>query len=147
MARHGMSDEEWAVIDGCFPRPNRMGRPPMDARKAFEAICWILRSGAPWRDLPEEFGPWETVYGHFNTWSSDGTLKSALELLKRRFSREGRFDHTAWSIDGTIVRAHRCTTGGGKKGIPTNRKIMHLAAPAAVFRPKSISSAMEKVGR
>lgn len=138
MARHGMSDEEWAVIQKCFPRPKRMGRPPMTARQAFDGICWVLRSGAPWRDLPEEFGAWETVYGHFNRWSSDGTLQKAFDLLKKRFSRDGRFDHSMWSIDGTIVRAHRCASGGGKKGIRRNRTTTPWAAPAAVFPRKSM---------
>ncbi len=77
MARHRLSDEEWAVIAEMFPRPKPMGRPPMPAREAFDGICWILRAGAPWRDLPEEFGAWETVYAHFNRWTSDGTLAPA----------------------------------------------------------------------
>ena len=72
MARHGLSDEEWSLVEACFPRPKATGRPPMPARQAFDGICWILRAGAPWRDLPEEFGAWETVYAHFNRWSSDG---------------------------------------------------------------------------
>ena len=147
MARHGVSDEEWAVIEKCFPRPKATGRPPMPARQAFDGACWILRSGAPWRDLPKEFGAWETVYAHFNRWASDGVLAKAFALLKKRFSREDRFDHSLWSIDGTIVRAHRCAGGGGKKGIPRNRKTMHSAALAAVFPQKSMSSAMAKAGR
>jgi transposase len=147
MARHGVLDEEWAVIEECFPRPKATGRPPMAARQAFDGICWILRSGAPWRDLPEEFGAWETVYAHFNRWASDGTLEKVFERLKKRFSREDRFDHSVWSIDGSVVRAHRCAGGGGKKGIRGNRKTMPWAAPGAVFPQKSMSSAMAKVGR
>lgn len=147
MARHGMSDEEWAVIEGLFPRPKKTGRPPMPARQAFEAICWVLRSGAPWRDLPKELGAWETVFAHFNRWSSDGTLKNVFEFLKKRCSRDGLFDHSMWSIDGSVVRAHRCAGGGGKKGTRRNRKTMPLAALAAVFPRKSTSSAMERVAR
>lgn len=147
MARHGLSDEEWSLIEACFPRPKATGRPPMPARQAFEGICWILRAGAPWRDLPEEFGAWETVYAHFNRWSSDGTLEEVFDLLKKRFSREGRFDHSLWSIDGSVVRAHRCAGGGGKKGTRGNRTTMRSAAPEAVFRRKSTSSAMERVAR
>lgn len=141
MARHGLSDEEWAVIEDLIPKPKPTGRPPMPARKAFDGICWILRAGAPWRDLPEELGPWETVYAHFNRWSSDGTLARVFKRLKGRFSADGRFDHSLWSIDGTIVRAHRCAGGGGKKGIHRNPKIMPSAVPAGVFRRKSMSSA------
>ena len=98
-------------------------------------------------DTPEEFGAWETVYAHFNRWSSDGTLEDVFELLKKRCSRDGRFDHSLWSIDGSVVRAHRCAGGGGKKGTRGNRTTMHSAAPEAVFPQKSMSSAMEKVAR
>ncbi len=117
MPRHGLSDEEWAVIEELFPPPKRTGRPPMPARQAFDGVCWILRSGAPWRDLPEELGPWETVYAHFNRWSSDGTLARVLARLKERFAGDERFDHTAWCIDGTIVRAHRA---GATAGLPSS---------------------------
>ncbi len=141
MARHGLSDEEWAVIEGLFPQPKSTGRPPMSSRRAFDGVCWILRAGAPWRDLPEELGPWETVYAHFNRWTSDGTLVKVFTRLKEVFSTNDRFDHSLWSIDGSVVRAHRCAAGGGKRGIPRNRLITHLAAPAEGFRPKSILSA------
>lgn len=142
MARHGISDEEWTVIEGLFPKRKATGRPPMDSRQAFDGICWILRAGAPWRDLPEELGPWETVYAHFNRWSSDGTLAQVFEELKERFSADERFDHSLWSIDGSVVRAHRCAAGGGKKGIRKNRPIMRWAALAADIPRKSTSSAM-----
>lgn len=78
MARHGLSDEEWLVIEDIFPKPKATGRPPMAARAAMDGICWILRAGAPWRDLPRELGPWETVFAHFNRWTSDGTLAAAV---------------------------------------------------------------------
>jgi transposase len=147
MARHGLSDEEWVVIEGLFPRPKSTGRPPMPARRAFEGVCWILRAGAPWRDLPEELGPWETVYAHFNRWTSDGTLVRVLTRLKERFSADDRFDHGLWSIDGSVVRAHRCAAGGGKKGRPTNRPITPSAAPAGVSRRKSTWSATGRAHR
>lgn len=138
MARHRLSDEEWAVIAEMFPQPKPMGRPPMPARAAFDGICWILRAGAPWRDLPEEFGAWETVYAHFNRWTSEGTLAAVFARLKARFSADERFDHSLWSIDGTIVRAHRCAAGGGKGGIRTNPKTTRSAVLAGDFRRKSM---------
>jgi len=109
----------------------------MAPRKAMDGICWILRAGAPWRDLPEELGPWETVYAHFNRWSSDGTLARIFTRLKERFSEDERFDHSLWCIDGTIVRAHRCAGGGGKKGIRRNRKTTPWGVLAAGFPRKS----------
>lgn len=147
MARHGLCDEEWAVIEHVFPQPKATGRPPMPARQAFDGICWILRSGAPWRDLPEELGPWETVYAHFNRWTSDGTLVRVFEELKKQFSADDRFDHSLWSIDGSVVRAHRCAGGGGKKGTRRNRPITHLAARAADSPRKSMRSATARERR
>lgn len=147
MARHGLSDEQWMAIEDCFPKPKPTGRPPMPARQAMDGICWILESGAPWRDLPEVLGPWETVFAHFNRWSSDGTLAKVLTRLRERFSKEERFDHSLWSIDGTIVRAHRCAGGGGKKGIPRNRRTTHWAVLAGDFPRKSMSCAMAKEPR
>lgn len=138
MVRHGLSDEEWSVIADLFPSPKRMGRRPMPARAAFNGICWILRAAAPWRDLPEELGHWETVYAHFNRWTSDGTLAAVFTQLQARFSADGRFDHSQWSIDGTIVRAHRCAAGGGKKGIRTNPKTTRSAVLAGDSRRKSM---------
>lgn len=147
MVRHGVSDEEWAFIEDLFPLPKQTGRPPMPPRDAFHGICWILRSGAPWRDLPEELGPWQTVYTHFNRWTSDGTLDRVFARLKERFSADERFDHSLWSIDGTIVRAHRCAGGGGKKGTRANPTTTRSAVPAGVFRRKSTSSAMARARR
>lgn len=83
-----------------------------------------MRAGAPWRDLPEEFGPWETVYKHFNRWSSDGTLDKIKRALLRRIVDRSGVDADLWCVDGTIVRAARCAAGGGKKGIRKNRTIM-----------------------
>jgi transposase len=147
MVRHGLSDIEWQAIEDLFPKPKPMGRPPMSARKAVHGICWILRSGAPWRDLPEALGPWQTVFAHFNRWTSDGTLAAVFTRLKERFSVGDRFDHSLWSIDGTIVRAHRCAGGGGKKGIRTNQKTTPWADPAGDSPRKSTSSAMATVAR
>jgi len=144
MVRHGLSDEQWECIRPCFPRPARTGRPPSDPRRVMDAILWMVRTGAPWRDLPEEFGPWETVYGHFNRWSSSGLLDDIPHRLKSGMAEAEEMDHELWAIDGTIVRAARCATGGGKKGIPANRRTMHWAAVAGGFPRKSTSSATAK---
>jgi len=90
-----------------------------------DGILWILRTGSPWRDLPEEFGPWQTVWGSFNKWNADGTLDTILQRLQAAFVDIGQIDHDLWCIDGTIVRAARCAAGGGKKGTPTSPQTTH----------------------
>lgn len=125
MARHRLSDQQWSLIEDIFPKPKAMGRPPVDPRDMIDAIFWRLRTGSPWRDLPEEFGPWKTAYNHFDNWNSDGTLDQVQHRLLQNIVTDGGIDMDLWCIDGTVVRAARCAGGGGKKRIPTNRMITH----------------------
>jgi len=87
-----------------------------------DGILWILRTGSPWRDLPKEFGPWQTVWRLFDEWNDDGTLQ---EILTRLRAEEIQNADDLWCVDGTTVRAARCAAGGGKKGIQRNRLITH----------------------
>lgn len=126
MTRHRLTDDQWELIADLFPPPARTGRPPTDRRLAVDGMLWILQSGAPWRDLPEEeFGPWETIYGLYNSWNADGTLDQILKHLQAASIDAGAIDNQLWCVDGTIVRAHRCAAGGGKKGTRKSRLIMH----------------------
>jgi transposase len=126
MARHRLSDKQWTLIADLFPPPAATGRPPTDRRRVVNGILWILRTGSPWRDLPEdEFGPWETIYGLFNTWNANGLLDEILQRLQAAVIDQGRLDQKLWCIDGTIVRAHRCAGGSGKKVARKNRLITH----------------------
>jgi len=123
MARHRLTDKQWQLMAGMFPEPAATGRPPADPRKMVDGILWRLRTGSPWRDLPEEFGPWVTVYKHFDKWNSDGTLEKIKQTLLRHIVDADGVDTDLWCVDGTVVRAARCAGGGGKKGIPRSRKI------------------------
>jgi transposase len=125
MARHGLTDEQWEVLSVSFGQPAATGRPPRERREVFEGILWILRAGAPWRDLPEEFGPWQTVWRLFDEWNSDGTLEEAFRRLQRLCAEAGEISDELWCLDGTIVRAARCAAGGGKKRIRRSRAITH----------------------
>src|SRR5262245_51602317 len=126
MIRHRLTDEQWQLIADVFPAPAKTGRPPTDRRQVVDGILWIMQSGAPWRDLPgDELGPWETVYALFNAWNASGRLAGILSRLQLKFIEAGAIDGKLWCIDGTIIRAHRCAAGGGKKGIPRNLLITH----------------------
>jgi transposase len=126
MVRHRLTDKQWALIADLFPTPAPTGRPPTDRRLVVDAILWMLQTGSPWRDLPEdEFAPWETIYGLFNAWNADGTLDEILQRLQARVIDSGKLDKKLWCIDGTIVRAHRCAGGGGKKTTRRSRLITH----------------------
>lgn len=115
MVRLRLTNDEWELIADIFPKPAKTGRPRRDARTLLDGILWVLRTGAPWRDLPEEFGPWQTVWRMFDQWNADGTLAKILHRLQASFVAAGAIDHQLWCIDGTTVRAARCAAGGGKK--------------------------------
>jgi transposase len=125
MARLLVTDEVWELIGDVFPEPARTGRPPCDRRQVLNGILWILRTGSPWRDLPEEFGKWQTVWRLFDNWNSDGTIDSILKRLRAAHIDAGELDSDLWCIDGTNVRAARCAAGGGKKGTRMKRLITH----------------------
>jgi len=86
-----------------------------------DGIMWILRTGAPWRDLPERFGPYQTVYDYYGNWRESGVFDRVLEALQVRLDREGKIDWDLWCIDGSHVRAARCAAGAGKKASSSTR--------------------------
>lgn len=127
MLRHRLTDKQWQLIADVFPVPKQTGRPPRDRRQVVEGMLWILRTGAPWRDLPDAFGPWATVWDVFDTWNQDGTLQAILARLRGQV----KIDDALWCIDGTIVRAAKCAAGGGKKTSPKSRKTTRSAGAVA----------------
>lgn len=135
MKRHELTDEQWALVEPHLPRSTaRTGRPPSDRRTQLNGIFWILATGAPWRDLPERFGPWQTVYDHFRNWRKSGVFAAVVEALQVKLDNNGYIDWELWCVDGSSVRAARAAAGADKKafaGTPTNPPTTHWAARAA----------------
>lgn len=127
MPRHALTDEQWERIADVFPPRKATGRKPRDRRQIMDAILWVLRTGAPWRDLPASYGPWATAWDLFDTWNGDGLLLTILQRLQG----DAELDGELWCVDGTVVRAHKCASGGGKKRMPTNPRTTLLAAAGA----------------
>jgi transposase len=115
MAREILTDEQWNRIRPLLPpqRP-KTGRPAKDHRTVVEAILWIDRTGAPWRDLPEEFGPWQSIATRFYRWVEAGVWDHVLAELQRQADAEGDLDWNLHHIDGTSVRAHQHAAGAQK---------------------------------
>lgn len=108
--RHEISDIDWERIKNKLPPENRgEGRPAKSNRLMFNGMLWIAKTGAPWRDLPERFGPWQTVYSRFRLWSKNDIFQ---ELFKQ-FSADA--DTQDLSIDSTSCKAHQ-HAAGAKKG-------------------------------
>src|SRR5262249_47386839 len=113
-----LTDAQWHRIEPLLPRKTtRRGRPPGSHRRMVEAMLWILRTGAPWRDLPSAYGSWSTVYARFSRWSQSGALACLFEALARERDGEG------YIIDATIVRAHQDASGAAKKGASRDRAL------------------------
>ena len=93
VSRDVISDEVWAVIGPLFPKVKATGRPPVDRRTVVEATAWRFRTGAPWRDVPERFGNWNTIYKNFNRWSAQGVWARVL----------GRVSHIFGEARGSVV--------------------------------------------
>jgi transposase len=116
MKRHELTDEQWALVEKHFVRRKRKtGRPRRDPRVMLNGVMWILATGAPWRDLPERFGPWQTVYHHFRVWRKTGLFARVIEDLQIKLDKDGLIDWDLWCVDGASVRAARAAAGADKK--------------------------------
>jgi len=135
LKRHQLTDEQWFLVKPDISSSKaRTGRPRRDPRLMLDGILWVLVTGAPWRDLPERFGPWQTVYDHFRNWRKSGVFKRIIAALQIKLDREGLVDWDLWCVDGASVRASRSAAGAGKKvssGTRTNRPTTLWAAAEA----------------
>ena len=109
------------------------GRRPKNHRLVLDGIFWIARTGVAWRDLPDYFGKWSSVYRQFRRW----TLSGLWELIFDAFNDSGGGNLTLQMIDSTVIRAHHCSAGA--KGGLRSRV---LGAQKVALRPKSISASM-----
>jgi len=132
--RFDLSDEDWALLDPLLPKSRKSAR--IDDRKIMNAIFYVLRTGMPWRDLPERYGPYTTAYNRFNRWSRRGIWKRVFDQLASK-SRD-----SLYLIDSTIVKAHRAASGA--KG---GRKIRRSASAAAAEPRKSTRLSIARAAR
>jgi transposase len=134
-----MSDEEWAFFEPFLSgAAKRTGRPPANHRLVLDGIFWIARTGAPWRDLHEDFGSWNSVYRQFRRWTLAGIWDVMLEAL----NDSGAGQASLQMIDSTIVRAHQHAGGAKKGGLKQALKRKILDAREVASRPRSTSGPM-----
>lgn len=106
MHRHALSDEQWERLQGVLPKRRPGPRSIVGDRLFVEAVLYRAKTGIPWRDLPERFGPWKSVYNRFSNWSRRGVWSKVLKALQMRVDRSGSI------VDASVIRAHQDASGG-----------------------------------
>ena len=130
MHRYALRDDQWAKIKDFLPgREGHVGGTAADNRLFVDAVIYRYRTGIPWRDLPERFGPWKTIHSRFTRWNKQGVFEQVLNALALDADNESSM------ADSTCVRAHQ-HAAGGKGGL----KVSVLDALAEALQPRSTLS-------
>jgi transposase len=129
LPRHAITDAEWDRIKDLFPTHG----PAADDRRFVDAVLWVARTGAAWRDLPDRFGNWNTAWRRFDRWSRAGVWQRVFEALQD--------PDLEWLIlDSTVIRAHPCAAGAKKTRTgPAGRPTRRWAAAGAGSGPRRTS--------
>ena len=114
-----LTDAQWAIIKELIPTPRRRkdgrGRPWRDQREVLGGILWVLRTGAPWRDLPDRYPPYQTCHRRFQHWCREGTLMRVLHVLAEDLYERGGIDLTECFIDATFAGAKKGALASGRR--------------------------------
>jgi transposase len=135
LKRHDLSDAEWVRLEPLLPAHPRQGHRWHDHRLVINGIFFRTRAGCPWRDLPERFGNWKTVYNRHRRWSGDGTWEMILDGLRAGCGEAAGQEWTV-AVDATVVRAHQ-HAGGARRQPPADIDPARLA-PAVLSAPGRI---------
>ncbi|WP_414719158.1 IS5 family transposase [Streptomyces sp.] len=129
MGRGDLTDQEWERLRPFLPVSNgRCGR-WRDHRQVINGILHRVRTGVQWRDLPERFGPWKTVYERHRSWSADGTWEGLLQQARAAADAAGELDWDI-SVDSTIMRAHQHAAGARTEGPPAGSALAQPTLPS-----------------
>ena len=113
MRRHALSDEQWQQLQQVLPRQKAGPASIRGDRLFIEAVLYRVRTGVPWRDLPERYGPWKSVYNRFSNWARKGHWETLFRELQLEVDDIGSI------VDGSVVRAHQDASGGKGGSIKT----------------------------
>lgn len=136
LRRYELSDSEWAIIDPLLPRKSR-GVPRAEDRRVLNGIFWRLRTGSPWADIPERYGPATTCYNRFVRWRKAGIWDKLLAAVSQAYNGKIQM------IDSSVVRVHQHAANGEKKAV----EVVAWAVPVAGLRPRSTRSSTRVVSR
>jgi transposase len=119
--RGELTDAAWTVIAPLLPSNGKRGQQWKDHRTVINGILWKLRTGAPWRDLPERYGPWKSVYDRFVRWRGDGTWDRLLAHVQTKSDAVGEVEWEV-SIDSTSIRVHQHAAGARRRPARADEK-------------------------
>ncbi len=106
-----LTEQQWNCVKNILPedpvRPDKRGRPWSDRRKVLDGVLWILRTGAPWKDLPGRYGPYQTVHRRYQNWVRSGVMEKVLLAIAQDLKDRGGLDLSECFIDGTFVPAKK----------------------------------------
>ena len=136
MRRHALTDEQWERLEAVLPKQQFGPRSKIGDRQFIDAVLFRVKTGIQWRDLPERFGPWKSVYNRFNNWARRGIWKHIYKALQIRVDKRGSI------ADGSSIRAHQDAAGG--KGGSTSTAWVVVEVDS---RRNSTSSATSKAAR
>jgi transposase len=120
VGRGELTERAWQEIAPLLPT-SRKGGQWRDHRAVINGILWKLRTGAPWRDLPERYGPWQTCYDRFNRWRADGTWDRLLAHVQTKEDAVGAVEWEV-SVDSTVIRAHQHAAGARRRASRADQK-------------------------
>lgn len=109
--------KQWGRLAPLLPEQKRMGRRRRDDREVLNGILWILKTGAPWKDLPTRYPPYQTCHRRFQVWIEDDVLSALLEELARDLYKQGDVDLSNYFVDDTVVPNHETDSGAVIPGV------------------------------
>ena len=125
MRRYELTDAQFALLVPYLPLTGTVGHPWSEHRRVLNGLFWKLRTGAPWRDIPDRYGPHQTIYDRFVWWRRNGTWDRMLSALQVELDADGRIDWEQWNIDGTHIRASRAAAGARHESQDANEPADH----------------------
>jgi transposase len=112
-----LSDAQFALIAPSLPKNGGVGHPWSPHRRILNGLFWKLRSGAPWRDIPERYGPHQIIYDRYVLWRRDGTWDTILRALQVQLDAEGKIDWSQFNVDSTVIHGSRAAAGACRDGL------------------------------
>src|SRR3954465_15742505 len=134
-----LTEEQWTVVSAILPadrvRQDRRGRPWSDRRTVLNGVLWILRTGAPWKDLPSRYGPYQTAHRRFQNWVRSGVIEKILLALAAHLKEAGGLDLKECFVDGTFVPAKKGGSASEKPSVARGPRSWALQTAMVFLSP------------